>query len=193
MAVGEVATVEQERVTCAGVGDRELVHDPAFDADELVLGALTEDGQVRAGNVGECASDGHLECGRGREADPLGKRAGDAEMGSFCRLEQPDDPADVVTPGAGRLDQTELKDVRFAEIGRIDGDQVVLTLISLDGGEEIDRDGKDETAVVVGVLAEEVDPSRGPRRPGGPDVHAARSRSAASSGVRSRCGSARSS
>jgi len=167
MLVGEGAGIEQERMTGLGGGDDELVHDAAGGVDILIFGALAETGDLfnRERGVGVC-EEGH--CGgdfnrgggakAGAEGNIAAKIEGEGRWFDAEQLELAEDADGVVGPvacGFGAVVEGGVADL---------GEEIAVEAVTGTGvggdrcnGEEGDRHGEDETAGVVGVLADEVD------------------------------------
>ncbi len=163
----------------AGGGDGQLVHDAAGHAGELVLGLLRQPGRApriprQIGDGAEGPSDGNLE--RRRRGQPGAGRhlARDREVRATERVARPEhrprDAGDVAEPsaagtapvGLGRgaaLQVVERQLARLAELGGVGAQHAILARNKGDGDVAINRHRQDETVVVVGVLADQVDPA----------------------------------
>ena len=167
--VGERAAVELEDALGFAVDVDELVHDAAADADELVFGLL---GQLDQGQAVETEGEEGVE-GEGQAAFDRG-RGGHARPDGDVAAEDAADPADAV-PGLDELVEDPLDVVGPAEGGPVElaelaaellfeiaGDEVAETVGPGGHGEDdglVRGPGHDEAFVVVGVLADEVDPA----------------------------------
>ena len=171
-AVLQAAAVDRDRRMLAPEDRHVLVHDAAWHPNEFPLGALAEPGQfqgcerpsVQAGERG-----GHLE-GSGRtQSRALRNRAANQQVGRFNResgMQQLLGHADRIIDPATRMGETrQLRHVpfaHFAEVFRVNPQLAVGIGRRTYIGSEIQGDRADETQVVVGMFADQVDPAGGP-------------------------------
>ncbi len=176
MAVVEAAAVEQQRVFRLGAGGRNLVHDPAAHADELVLRCLSELGefqlgQVEFGGLPEGGGKRHLErCGR-REpcadwdvARHRGFQAAERDTGAAHR---PGHARRVGHPTRERA-RRQVLDLELGglvKVGGIDAHQSVRTPAEGEGDLQRHRHWEHHAFVVVHMAADQVHPARCPARP----------------------------
>jgi len=150
--------------------DVQSIHDSAVDADELIFGAPAEDGEFfavdfKVGGGADCHRGGDLERGRGAEAGADGDISLDggphAAEGIAFFQEDVGDAHEVVRPGpVGDLaDMVEAEGVFLAEVEADQFDGAVVRWTAGDPYVSVDGHGKDESAVVVGVVANEVHPA----------------------------------
>ena len=176
----EAAAVEEHRgVTLAEHAGR-LVHDPGRRTDGDVLGALADPRQIGAvepevPHVVQRDGDRHLDGGGGGEpgADRHVRVDRDVEAVPQRRVVAlPDRPGHTERVGgpAGELaggDGAQVRlDERLVEGGH-EADPVVVARRQRDRGRAVDRERQHEAVVVVGVLADQVDPPGGAPEPGG--------------------------
>ena len=176
--------VDQQRGAGDAAGGDILVHDAAAHADEFVLGALGDLGrrdrlERQAGGGEQRMGDADLER-RGRaEAGAERHVARDHEVRAGeappVRLQHRSDPEHVVGPhvtaaGRGRV---EIEFAGLVHEQGIDADRAIVARSGGDEGGEIERRRHDESVVVVGVLADQVDPAGRAAHPGhSPEAHA---------------------
>jgi hypothetical protein len=172
-ARGEVAAVDAESCVAAPERARELVHAPARHADELALGAP---GQARAlgGREPEAAGgieqrrDRHLERGRAREAglarQVARQREVEARHGQRLAAKRFDHARHVVEPATAALAAAGLDLAGGAERGGVDPQSRVAAARGHRDRRAVDRARQHETAVVIGVLADQVDAAGRPHR-----------------------------
>ena len=167
-APGEGAAVEEHAGAGHAAGGRELVHEAAVHADVRVLGPLADPGQLERRDRGRVGSErpgrGELEGRRRREARRAGERRGqdpaeaagrDAGLG-----ERPRRPGDVRGHAAGtRADGVEVERRALVRGVAHQLDPPVGGRHEGDPDLEVDRRRQDEAQVVVGVLADQVDPA----------------------------------
>ena len=176
--------VEEEGMVGAAEEAGKLVEQARADADELIFGPPQCLGQlhakqvvlmaveVAAGSAGKKAEldqepgDGSLKARRAREAGPERNIAGDRRLearreGPAPFGQGPADAADIPRPGPGLglFDLVERKVVGLAEIDRDDRRLSACRTTADNHGRPIDRRGHDQTAVVVGVVAQQLDPA----------------------------------
>ena len=167
----ERVAVEEDRTFAGSEQARGLVEDAARDAHRPQLGPLAEEGEferieLEAGDRAQRERDRHFEGGGRRE--PRSRR----EVG---RDRAPH--SDRGSTSVGELGGHRLHVARpslYSRAAPVGGDGLSAPValgqehdLALGGGGRepdavLDRDGQDEPAAVVGVLADEVDP---PRRP----------------------------
>ena len=147
----------------------ELVHDAAAHADELVLGLLGQLDQVQAVELeAEQRVEGERQAAfdRGRrgharpDGDVAAEDAADPAEALAGLEELVEDPLEIVGPAEGRaMELAELAAILLVEVA---GDEVAKPVGPVSDGEDDDLvrgAGKDEPFVVIGVLADEVDPA----------------------------------
>ncbi len=161
--------VELEDALRPAVDVDELVHDAAADADELVLGLL---GQLDQGQAVETEAEEGVE-GEGQAAFDRGRRghAGpDGDVAAEDAVEAADavarldelveDALEVIGPAQrGPVELAELAAEFLIEVA---GDELADAVGPGRDGEDdglVRGPGKDEALVVIGVLADEVDPA----------------------------------
>ncbi len=154
-------------------GDRELIHDPAGHADEVVLRSLAHQSQFRdretgAGEAVERHGHGHFQGGRRGESGTVGDVALDphihpGNLDSPC-AERGGHGDEVVGPvplldGLGGIDVgDDLPDLRKIHRG---GDQrPIITDPDPHVGAPVDGHGQHGAAHVVDVVADEVHSAR---------------------------------
>src|SRR5919112_2702435 len=164
----ERAAVYQERVPLPPERGDELVHDAAHRPDVCVLGLLPRERErdavdLRARDRGEREPRRDFERGRRGEPRPLGHvrdehqvRATQARAPALQRARH---ALDVVQPeAAARLARAvEVEGEGLAAVERVDVDQAVFARGGGDERRAVYRHRQDEAAVVVRVLAYEVD------------------------------------
>lgn len=174
----EGSAVEEEGMTGSGMGGDELVHDAALGTGEMVLGPLTGQGETAevggmTGGGEEGEAEAHFQGGGGAESGAQGDFTGEAEVGALeavaVGFQFHGDAAEVIAPmvlegGAGVIE--------------VDGDGLLQVIgVGVEetvgaGGEgseegEMDGSGEDEAVVVIGVFADEVDPTGSAGEEGG--------------------------
>ena len=150
----------------------ELIHQAAHDSDVAVLGPLGDPGQVervdpRTVRPGQGPGRGQLERGRRRQArrdrdrarqhtvEPAGRETGGRHLERR--------PGHVVDPRpGGGADVVEVELGPLAGRGQGEPDPSVRSRSAGDPDLEVDRNREHEPEVVIGVLADEIDPPRCP-------------------------------
>ena len=167
----ERAAVDLEKALLPAVDVDELVHDAAADAHELVLGFLgqLDQGQVvdlQPGEGVQGEGQAALERGRRGHARPDGDVAAEDAVeaaDAVARLEElVDDALEVVGPA--ERGAVELADLAAEFLVVVVGDEVADAVGPGRDGEDdglVRGAGQDEALVVIGVLADEVDPAGG--------------------------------
>ena len=183
LAPGQVAAIEEERRSSDAVGDGELVHQARPHTHVAVLRALAgaSEGQgidLGSGRPGEGPRGGQLQRRRRREAGALrqigGQHAGEGRQrlaGPFELEGGAGQVVDPVVPGAADPAQREasLSAVRRER----DADVPAARRDEREADLQVDGHGHDQPGVVVGVLADEVHPTRGAHHRRGREVTAA--------------------
>jgi hypothetical protein len=172
--------VEAQRVPGLPEADCELIHDSAGHTGKVVLGLLAEQRFLGEGKrpTGEGLHDGgrrHLERGAGTQAPPGRKRradlrieSADHESASSIPLDHPSYVIRPVPPDRrDRLTHVERHGPSVTL--RPQHRQAIATGPDIDRHVAIDRHRQDDAVVVVGVFADEIDPTWGTdgERPGG--------------------------
>ena len=182
----EGAAVEQDRPIGAARGTGELIHDPAVDAEEVALGALGQGRQRRRRHEALAGEQGH---GRGqlqrRDRAEAGAAVGwrsrrrHRSHGPGARLRAATRPCrrrsrSIVARRGHRARarrprrpaaHDEFVDPELGPLGRLqrhDAHQPVASRAGGDPGVQLDRRRQDQPVVVVGVIADQVHPARGP-------------------------------
>ena len=167
----ERAAVDQERVAGEAAGRDILVHDAAAHADIVVLRPLADFRHFdrlerQPGGGHQRMRDAHFERGRGTQAraerhvgedDEIG--AGEAPTALFQHHGDAEHIVRPFVPAAGRR-RVEVELARLVHDHRIDPEPPVGPRRGGDEGGEFERRRHDEAVVVVGVLADQVDPPR---------------------------------
>ena len=180
-ALRQMAAVDQQRVAGLAAGGDHLVHDPAVDADEAVLGALRQHRQidrrqqriVQAAELAPDLADRHLQRRRGRQSGALRHIAGDRQIRArqlqAVRREvlakRAHRAAHIVAPLLRRVVRDVAVEVDLVglavQVGGDDPQPPVRAPPHRDDGAVVDRAGQHEAVVVVGVLADQVDAAGG--------------------------------
>ena len=165
---GERPAVEEHRRSGNPAGAGELVHEAAVDPDVGVLGALADPGELQRrdgrGVLRQGPRRGQLQGRRRREARSAGQRRGEAApeaaSGDAGLRERPCRAGQVAGhPGPAGPDRVE---VEGRPVARRRADQLDPPIgRGLEGDPDLEVDGgrQDVALVVVGVLADEVDPA----------------------------------
>ena len=175
VAIRERVAVEQDSAVLLAHADSELVHDAAVDADELVLCLLRElDHLDHVESEAECLIEDdrrqHLERSRRRKASACRQCAVDQDVEAVrglvaSLLEYIDDAHRVVCPILGSVIREarhrELDDALVGKVHRVDARRHVLAVC--DDSVRAERDGarEDMTAIVVRMLANQIDAAWG--------------------------------
>ena len=171
-AVSQAAAIDLH----GGMGapeDRDvLIHDAARHAHEIALGALAELRQFQRVELApgeQRQGGGDLQRGRGTQARAIRHRAADQQVRSFdghAGAHQFAGHADgVIGPLARGLRGGERRRVelaQFAAVFRIEAKFAVARRGRGDVSGEVQRYGQDEAEIVVGVLADQIDPAGRP-------------------------------
>ena len=203
-----------------GIGRHQLIHVAAGDADEIILGTLGDQGEIgrrqhMAVSAGKGPAEGDTERRRRRQASPLRHVAADGDVGPAQRqpaaLKLGMDAADMIGPfeifavADGRVEGKRVAGI--AVIGSDDRHLGTVPRADCHRRRMVDGAGQHEAVVIIGVLADQIDPARRANQQIGLAVKRAtkgggnalgfgiyhgvpRSIEAARSGVRSRCASA---
>jgi hypothetical protein len=167
--VGQRAAVEEQGMTGAGEQADHLVHDPAVDADPAVLGLVPE--QRRADGVRlpvrgrrESQDGRHRHRGRGgqsrAERNVAGHHAVPAGEGPAGLLHRPGRAFDVFRPAFVFLQVIQRELGGLVVFQRVDDGAPVGARAKGDAHGAVNRHRQDVALVVVGVLADQVHPSR---------------------------------
>ena len=170
----ERATVEKERPPRPSECHRGLVHDPALHANVVVLAPLAEPCKLHAVDavgrevrrIEQGEGRRQLEGGRrrqpGRHREVAGKDAAEPVERQPGGLERPGRRRDVVDPPtAPRRDRVQVELATLA-VGERDGHPAIRGRDEREADLETDGGRQHETKVVVGVLADQVDPAGSP-------------------------------
>ena len=152
----ERAAIDQERAARAACDGGELIHDPAGDARRKLLGALAGEGELRrrqleVRDVAQRERERHLQRRRRREPGADGNRRRDLSVHPDVR------PAVLAEHGAQGVDVAVRAGV---PVEPVDFDDVVCPRRRVHDALEVDRHRQDQSVVVVGVVADQVDAAR---------------------------------
>ena len=160
----ERRAVDQERVALDPGGARELVHDPAGHAGRALLGELAASGELeRRAVVAERQRGRHLERGARREPAAQRQVGLDGADQPDGRAELRGDPRDVATPrrfDRGGVVDRQLERHGARRPGRRSAPPASPPRGRGDGGAHLHRHRQHQPAHVVGVVADQVDPTR---------------------------------
>ena len=168
--------VDPERVPGLAAQRRELVEQAGLGADPVVLDARAELGELapvgRLGLAGEREqreAERRLQRGRGGEPGAAREVALDLQAArraarSRRRAARPRCRARTRASRSTRAGRREREGVVLAEVERAGLDPVAVESARGDGDAALDRERQREAAVVVGVLADQVDAAGAARR-----------------------------